>query len=415
MIHFPPALTHPKFRYLWLGSLISIAGSQMQIWAIFWHIRQLTDKPIALGILGLVRILPVILFALVGGALADTVNRRYLIFFTQTGLALIALALAILTFRGQITLWHIYGLMALQGAVAAFDLPARQALTPNLVPPHHLTNAFSMNSIANETGAIVGPALTGLIIAYWGLSYIYLINAISFAAVILALFLMGEIEQKAPPTSQPALSRSAIREGILFIRNHPIILSTMFVDFFATFFSSANTLMPFFVRDVLHVGAIEYGWLSAAQSVGAVAAGLIASQFDQIRRQGPVFLTAVLTFGLATALFGSARNFWLAFMALVLVGASDSISTIIRNTIRQLQTPDHIRGRMTSINQIFFMGGPQLGEVEAGLAAQFFGAPLAIISGGIGCVVAIGWIMWRWPQIRRFNGDEPVLAGAHAD
>jgi MFS family permease len=254
-----------------------------------------------------------------------------------------------------------------------------------------------------------------LVIAYLGQSYIYLFNAISYLAVLLALVLMGEIEQQTMPTSQPRISLSAIKEGINFILSQPIILSTMVLDFFATFFSSANTLMPIFARDILNVGVVEYGWLSAAQSIGAVGAALVLSQVEEIRRQGPVFLGSVVVFGLATIFFGLATSFWIAMLALVLVGAADSVSTIIRNTIRQLQTPDYIRGRMTSINQIFFMGGPQLGEVEAGLVAQLFGAPIAVVSGGLGCILAVAWIARRWPQIARYNGDEAIRAGAPAD
>jgi MFS family permease len=186
----------------------------------------------------------------------------------------------------------------------------------------------------------------------------------------------------------------------------------MLIDFFATFFSSANTLMPLIARDVLGVGVVEYGWLNAAQAIGAVTAALIVSQFGQIRRQGFMFLTAVFAFGISTILFGLANSFVLAMLALILIGASDSVSTIIRNTIRQLQTPDHIRGRMVSINQIFFMGGPQLGEVEAGAVAQVFGPVFAIISGGIGCLLAVGLIVRRWPQLRHYNGDEPVATGS---
>jgi MFS family permease len=172
--------------------------------------------------------------------------------------------------------------------------------------------------------------------------------------------------------------------------------------------------MPIIAVDVLHVGAVAYGWLSAAQAIGAMITALIISQLRDIRRQGAVFLFAVVVFGLATMLFGFARTFIVAMVALVIVGAADTVSTIIRNTIRQLVTPDYIRGRMTSVNQIFFQGGPQLGEVEAGLAAQFFGAPIAIISGGIGCVLAVTWIARTWPQIRKYNGDEPILAGSTA-
>jgi MFS family permease len=179
----------------------------------------------------------------------------------------------------------------------------------------------------------------------------------------------------------------------------------------ATFFSSANTLLPIITRDVLKAGAVTYGWLSAGQSVGAVTAALVVSQMQGIRRQGMVFLGAVVVFGLATIGFGFANSAAVAMAALILIGAADSVSTIIRNTIRQLQTPDYIRGRMTSVNQIFFMGGPQLGEVEAGLVAQFTSAPIAVISGGIGCILAVMVVSRLWPHLSRYNGDEPAAAG----
>ncbi len=386
----------------------------MQIWALFWHIRDLTDQPIALGMVGLARILPVIVFSLVAGALADTFNRRKLMFATQTAQALVAVLLGVLTLRGSINLGMIYLLTAIQAVAIAFDLPARQALVPNLVPANDLPNAFSMNSIAMQIGSIAGPALSGLVIASLGQSAVYLINAISFLAVLIALILMGPVAQQAPAGTKPALNLNGIREGIQFIINQPIILSTMVLDFFATFFSSANTLMPLFARDVLHVGVIQYGWLSAAQSIGAVSAALVISQVPIIRRQGPLFLLSVAAFGLSTILFGLSRSFLMAMIGLILMGASDSVSTIIRNTIRQLQTPDYIRGRMTSINQIFFMGGPQLGEVEAGVVAQLFSTPVAIITGGIGCLAALAWIVRRWPQLRTFNGDEASPSTAAA-
>ena len=387
----------------------------MQVWALLWHIRNLTDQPIALGGVGLARIIPVLLFSLLGGVIADVANRRKVILITQSVMAISALALALLTFFEQIALWQIYALTAIQAMAVAFDNPARQALVPNLVPARDLPNAFSMNSVAFQTGSIIGPALSGLIIAYFGQGYVYLFNAISFLAVLFALVLMGSVEQQMQPGERVTINFSAIQDGINFIVAQPIILSSMLLDFFATFFSSANTLMPIFARDILHVGAIAYGWLSAAQSIGAVGVALVISQVHEIRRQGPIFLISVVLFGLATIFFGLSRLFWVAMVALVLVGAADTVSTIIRNTIRQLQTPDYIRGRMTSINQIFFFGGPQLGEVEAGAVAQFFGAPFAVVSGGIGCILAVAWIARRWPQIAHYNGDEPVRAGAGAD
>jgi MFS family permease len=189
----------------------------------------------------------------------------------------------------------------------------------------------------------------------------------------------------------------------------------MLLDFFATFFSSATTLLPIVAKDVLHVGEVGYGWLMSAQSIGAVTAALIISQMPVIRRQGKIFLVSVVFFGISTMVLGLANTFFLAMMGLIGMGASDAVSTIIRNTIRQLQTPDYLRGRMTSINQIFFMGGPQLGEVEAGVVANFWGTPFAIFSGGVGCILAVTWIARRWPQLRGYNGDEPMLAGAVAD
>lgn len=414
MIHVPPSLKNRRFFYLWLGQLLSIAGTQMQIWALFWHIRTLTDQPIALGGVGLARILPIIIFSLVGGVIADSFDRRKILFITQIVAGFLALGLGLLTQFGQISIWLIYAFTALQAIAIAFDGPARQALVPNLVPAKDLPNAFSMTSIAWQTGAIIGPALTGFVIAFGGQEAVYYVNAISYLAVIVALFLIGPVAQTK--TDRIAgVSWNSIQEGINFIVNKPIILSTMLLDFVATFFASANTLMPIIARDILHVGVVQYGWLSAAQSVGAVLAALVVSQLPEIRRQGQIFLGSVVVFGAATVVFGVSTSLVLAWFALAVTGAADSVSTIIRNTIRQLQTPDHIRGRMTSVNQIFFQGGPQLGEVEAGVVAQLFGAPFAIISGGIGCIVGMWLIIRKWPLLLSYNGDEHIPAGVPAD
>ncbi|TLN14697.1 MFS transporter, partial [bacterium] len=314
---------------------------------------------------------------------------------------------------GQIRLGWIYLLTAVQAVAISFDLPARQALIPNLLPREDLASAFSMSSIAADLGSIIGPGLSGLTIAALGLSSVYFINAVSFLAVIAALLLIGPVPQQAVKHERQASLRGRvgaglfdIREGVRFIQHQPIILGSMILDFFATFFSSANTLLPFIARDVLKVGVQQYGWLSAAQSIGAVGAALVISQRTRMRRQGQLLLGAVVIFGLATALFGLSRSFWLTLGALILIGAGDSVSTILRNTIRQLQTPDALRGRMISINQIFFQGGPQLGEVESGLVAQAFGPAAAIISGGLGCVLAAGLVARQWPQLKAYDGGE---------
>jgi MFS family permease len=417
MLRIPPALRHRSFTLIWVGLIISMIGSQMQQWALFWHISQLSRDPIAVSIVGGVRFAAVLGLSLIGGLAADRYDRRTIIFITQSLAMLVALALGLLTYFGIIQLWHIYALSAVQASAMAFDLPARQALVPNLVPRQDLPSAFSLQSIAFNTGSIVGPALSGVVIGYWGQEYAYLINSVTFLAVIVALFLMGPITQERRASSGKGLAAAVrdIRAGIRFIRSQPLILSSMILDFFATFFASANTLLPYFTQYVLHVGEIAYGWLAAAASIGAVAVGLVVSQFNQVRRQGQLLLGAVLAFGLATILFGISRQYAVIFCALVLTGAADSISTIIRNTIRQLNTPDSLRGRMTGINQIFFMGGPQLGEIEAGAVAQGFGVPFAIISGGVGTILIVGLIAARWPILLHYNGDEPVAAPLPAD
>ncbi|MEW6240560.1 MAG: MFS transporter [Chloroflexota bacterium] len=413
-ISLPPALTHRGYLYLWIGLLISITGSQMQIAAIHWHIRELTGEPdpLALGAIGLARILPVVVFSFIGGAVADNFNRRWILFITQTVLALQAAALAILTFGGHITIWHIYGLTALQAAAMAFDLPARQALVPNLVPREYLPSAFSLGTVAFNAGAITGPLFFGLI-PEGGQGTAYLLNSLSFVAVIAALLLMGHVPQDFKHAS--GVNLRAMLDGVRFIFGRPLILSTMLMDFVATFFASANTMLPIVARDILHVGKAGYAWLTSAQAIGSVLAGVVTSQIRELRRQGRLFLLSVTVFGAATVWFGLSRAFVPAMIALLLIGAGDAVSTVIRNTIRQLQTPDHIRGRMTSVNQIFFMGGPQLGEVEAGVAAFLFGVPFAIVSGGIGCILGMMLIVRKWPQLVSYNGDEPVPAGATAD
>lgn len=386
-------------------------GTQMQQWALFWHISQLSPSPIAVSVVGAVRFGAVLVFSMLGGLVADRYNRRSVLFITQSVALGVALGLGILTMLGIIRLWHIYLLTGLQAATMAFDMPARQSLVPNLVPREDLPNAFSLQSIAFNTGAIAGPALSGLIIAYWGQHVAYNLNGLSFLAVIFALVLMGAVPQHQAAARRGL--RAALQDmdaGVRFIRGQPLILSSMILDFLATFFASANTLLPYFTQHVLRVGEVAYGWLAAAGSVGAVVVGLVVSQFGRIRRQGQLLLGSVVVFGLAAILFGASRTYAVVFGALVLMGAADSVSTIIRNTIRNLQTPDSLRGRMTGINQIFFMGGPQLGEIEAGAVAQGWGVPFAIISGGVGTILIVALIAARWPVLLRYRGDEPAAA-----
>ena len=405
----PPAFKYRPFLMYWIGHLISIAGSQMQLWALYWHLRTLSDQPMVISGIGLVRFLPVILLSLIAGVAADRFDRRKMAIITQLALGLVALFLGLNTSWGAMTLWMIFGLVFIQSVAVAFDGPARQALIPSLVPRENLANAYSLTSIASKVGGILGPAICGVVIAFRGLQWAYWLNAISYLAVIAALIAMGDIrtviERK---TFELRGTFRDIREGIEFIKNSPIIFSVMILDFFGTFFSSANTLLPFVAKDILHVGPIPYGWLSSAQAIGTLSIGLYLSQKTKLLRQGMLISISVAMFGLATVLFGVSTSFWLTMLALILIGAFDGLSSIIRNTARQMLTPDAMRGRMMSITQIFFKGGPQLGEVESGLVAQILGVPFAIISGGVGCVLAVGVVLRIIPQLWNYNGDEAI-------
>ena len=403
-----PALRHRDFTLLWIGQLLSFAGSRMQTAAILWHVSLLAAperKGLALGLVGAVQVVPIIAFSMLSGVVADALDRRKVMLATQTVMALFAAALAALTFAGLHTVWPIYVLAALSSAAASFDGPARQALIPNLVPREHLASAIGLNTLMFQFASVAGPTLAGLVIAGPGIAWVYAVNAVSFLMVIAALLIM-RARPRASGGGAPAsrITWAAAREGLRFVFAQPIVRSTMLLDFVATFFASATALLPIFAQDILHVGARGYGWLYAAPSVGAALAGLVmAYAIDRFERRGAVLLWAVAAYGAATVVFGISRSFWLTLLCLAAVGAADTVSTVIRNIVRQLETPDELRGRMTGVNMIFFMGGPQLGELEAGVAAQLFGAVASVVSGGIGCLLATAVVARREQRLRQYR------------
>jgi MFS family permease len=412
-----PALRHRNFRLLWIGLFVSFTGSFMQNAALLWHVSLLVPpdkKGLALGLMGLVRIVPIVFFSLVAGVVADASDRRRVMLLTQTAATCVAATLATLAFRGLSAAWPIYVLAALGGAAAAFDLPARQALLPMLVPREDLPNAISLNTIMMQAAAVIGPAAGGLLIGATHVGWAYALNAASFLCVIGALLLLRGVETRAPvdPTTRNDLSLHSALEGLRFVFRSPMIRSTMLLDFFATFFSSATALLPIFAQDVLKVGAHGYGWLYAAPAAGAVlASAAMVGLVDRIERRGAALLAAVVVYGIATIVFGVSRSFLLTFLCLAVSGAADTVGMVIRNVVRQLETPDRLRGRMTGVNMVFFMGGPQLGELEAGLVAQWLGAVVSVVSGGVGCLVATAWVAAATPALRRYRktqGPEPA-------
>ncbi len=424
------ALKHRDFRRLAITQLVSLVGSQMQNVAIDWHVWVLTRSPLALGLVGLVRVLPIVALSLVGGLVADRRDRRRVMLATQTAMMLVALALGTATVLGRDPVWVVYLLTACTSAAGAFDNPARQSLVPRLVPREELPGALAILLSAFQLAAIGGPALTGLILAgaahaapaagahvnTGGLALVYFLNAVSFAGVLATLATLrasGRVERVEGAADRPLES---LREGLKFVFSTPILVWTMTLDFFATFFAGSMSLLPIFADRVLLVGPAGYGWLRAAPGIGALAASVFTSVRGLPRRQGRVFLWAVAAYGAVTVVFGLSRSFALTLAALALVGLTDTISTVVRQTVRQLVTPDALRGRMTGVNMIFFMGGPQLGELEAGFVASLFasaamGATFAVVSGGVGTILVAAFIAWRARSVRDYEWRSAAAGG----
>ncbi len=382
------ALRSRDFRLLLAGQVVSLTGTQMQQVAVVWQLYLLTGSPLALGMLGLFRVAPIVLFALGGGVLADAFDRRKLMLLTQSALALVSVTLAVLAHAQKTTPAAIYALAFVAGV-------------PRLVDKSQLSNALSLYVTVFQVGTIAGPALGGLLLATTGPTFIYVVDVLSYGAVIGALL---ALRHRHTGHGGSPISLRAIAEGLRFLRGAPIIWSTMLLDFVATFFAGSLLLLPIFADQLLHVGPRGLGLLYAAQPAGAALTGAALSSMRTIRRQGPAVLWSVAVYGGSIALFGLSPWFWLSFLLLAISGAADMVSAVIRNIVRQSLTPDELRGRMSSVVMIFFMGGPQLGEVEAGAVARLFGARVSVASGGALCVLAAAAAAVLVPQLRRYEG-----------
>ncbi len=402
------ALEHRNYRLLWMGLFVSMAGSMMRNAALLWHVSLLVpekDRAMALGGMGLVRVLPIVLCSLWAGLAADALDRRKLLFLTNAVMLCNSSLLAALTFSGSHSLPAVYALAALSAAASTVDNPARNSFFPELVPREHLANAISLNSIVFQAASVLGPMIGGLVIAGPGLGWVYVIDAASFVVLLAMLGQMRDLPERSP-AHRSEVSLKAALEGIRFVFGRPLIRSTMLLDAFATFFASATALLPIYAQDVLHVGARGYGLLSSAAAVGAVVTSFVmVGLVERIERRGRAVILAASAYGVATIVFGVSSVLWLSLLALFFSGAADMVSTVLRNVIRQLETPDGLRGRMSSVNMVFFMGGPQLGELEAGLVAHAFGPVVSVVSGGLGCVLSVLTVAWRTPALVEYRRD----------
>jgi len=295
----------------------------------------------------------------------------------------------------------LYAVIAINSLTLSFDLPARQAMMPSLVPKRFLVNALSLATLIRQSAIIVGPAVAGFLIEFFAVENVYIVNLAIFLFSVVALLFIHAPQQKIEKSVSFTLS--SIVQGIAFVRKKPIIYSTMLLDFLATFFSASTVLLPIFAKDILQTGPKGLGLLYAAPSVGAVIAGLTIASKEKIGTSGKALLISVVIYGAATIGFGLSKAFLLTVFFLALAGGADMVSTVIRNTLRQVLTPDYLRGRVGSINMLFYAGGPQLGEAEAGFLAGTIGASTSVAIGGFATVIFTILIAYLFPKLRNFT------------
>ena len=418
-----PALAHRNFRNYQLGNFVSNVGNRMQFFAILWHVYEKTHSNAYVGALGLLRVVPLVVFGLYGGVIADHFDRRKIVLITQCGLAAVAFGLFWITVGGHDNVWNLYAIVVAGAVMNAFNNPSRQAMIVNIVPPADFPNAASFNGIIWRLTDILGPALAGLLLGWTkapyfsGLAWVYLSNAFSFLAFMAAVFSLPPMPPSADKrehTIRTALD--SIRGGFRFFREAHVVRNTMIVDFWATFFAGSEALLPSYAH-LLRLGPHGYGWLASATGIGAMIASASLAVMPTLSRQGLWVLRMVALFGISTILFGVSTNLPFAFLFLAGIGATDMVSTVLRQTIRQLSTPDHMRGRLGSIGMLFQTSGPQLGDSEAAYAANLFQtlgmAPLtavrtSIVSGGVGGLLVGVWWMWRSHLVRYDRHVEPI-------
>ncbi|MGE5220154.1 MAG: MFS transporter [Chloroflexota bacterium] len=392
---------HRDFRVFWTGSFLSSVGTQFTTVAMAWQIYELTNSPLQIGLLGLARALPQIFLLLVGGLLADAMNRRKLMMCTQTGLFCVSTTLALLTFFGKASAHMLYVATMLLAIFTSLEQPSRQSLIPSLVPRAHLAQALALQGTQRYVPIIAGPSLAGLLLALSGPAACYAVDACSWLAMLGALLLLrANISQGG---GWKSMSLRSLREGMRFVWSHGVIFPLMLLDFSATFFGNARGLFPIFARDILFVGPKGLGLLYASRAVGSLFAAVGITLFGPVKRAGRWIFLGIGVYGLSTVFFAQSQIFWLSVSMLVLTGAGDTVSSILRSTINQLSTPDELRGRMSAINSIFTSNGPQLGQFESGLVAAWLGTQASALTGGLATLLVLAAVAAAFPVVRQFQ------------
>ena len=394
-------LRHRDFCVFWTGSFLSSIGTQFTTVAMAWQIYELTDSALQIGLLGVARALPQIALLLVGGLLADAMNRRKLMMCTQLGLFCVSTLLALLTFAGKASPHMLYVATVFLAFFTSLEQPSRQSMIPSLVPRAQLAQALALQGTQRYVPIIAGPSLAGVVLALWGPAACYTVDACSWLAMLAALRLL---RTKIPEGGGwKTISVDSLREGLQFVWSHGVIFPLMVLDFSATFFGNVRGLFPIYARDILLVGPTGLGLLYASRAVGSLFAAAAMALFGPVKHCGRWIFLGIGIYGLSTVMFAGSRVFWFSLFMLALTGAGDTISSILRSTINQLSTPDELRGRMSSINSIFTSSGPQLGQFESGLVAAWLGTQLSALTGGIATLVVLLGVAAGFPRVRQFQ------------
>jgi MFS family permease len=401
-----------NYRLYVVGWFIALVGTRIQSVAIGWEMYQRTGEALSLGMVGLAQALPTMLLALPAGYLADRFDRPRLVMLSLLAMTGTSLALAVLSYReGDIIL--MYTLLVLDAAVVILGRPARVALVPQLMPASVFPNAVTWNTSLMQIASVLGPAIGGFVIAI-NVPLAYVLTAASSLVFIVVL---SRLHFPAGGGRASSASWQTLVAGIHFVRDTPIILAVISLDLFAVLLGGAVYLLPIFAEDILAVGATGFGWLRAAPALGAFCMAILMVYLPPMRRAGRGLLLAVAGFGAATIVFGLSRSFWLSFAMLFLTGAFDNVSMIIRHTLQQLVTPDSMRGRVSAVSSIFVGASNELGGLESGLVAHWFGPVISVVSGGIGTLAVVGFTALISPQVRNFGalndarpaGEEPEV------
>ena len=412
VIDVEPLRRDPDFRRLWMGQSINVIGNQITRVALPYQVYVLTQSTLALAALSFAQLLPLLLFSLGGGAIADAFDRRKVLLVTQLGLAGTSLGLAVLSLQAQPALPVLFAIAFLASGLAAIDWPARTSATPRLVPPERLRAAIALGQLTFNAGSVLGPIAAGLLIGSVGLAGAYAADVATFGASLLMLLRIRPIP---PLAGSGRAGLEAIREGLRFVRDRRVILSTFAIDLNAMVFGMPTALFPVLALDVFHTGPVGLGLMTAAPAAGAFAAIVFSGGIGRIRRIGRGIVLAVAAWGAAIVGFGLSTFFFpLALAFLAIAGAADVVSAVFRSSVVQMEAPDELRGRVAAIHILVVTSGPRVGDIEAAVVASAIGAQLSVISGGLLCLLGVGAVMRAFPELDAHVATDTPAASAPA-